>query len=238
MLIGHGSTALIDYTVSNNTFWGADGANGAIYAAGASGAASSAAGGHLNGAWTGNQLGKTGTTGSGCANNCAGIGILPGNAGTYNTTFTSNDIRQVNSNGIDVINTIGAGATFSASAKFKKNTLTEPDTTGPPLFQRAISIAPGNSGGASTTMCAEIGDNTGGVPADENTINGTWQASNFIRITNANNTLAMTMPGLSPASGATGAQVDTFVEGSNAMAAGTVNSTVGVGINGSASPCP
>src|SRR5207244_3521616 len=209
------STALIDYTVSNNTFWGSDGVNGAIYAAGASGAASSAAGGHLNGAWTGNQLGKTGTTGSGCANNCAGIGILPGHAGTYNTTFTSNDIRQVNSNGIDVVNTIGAGAIFSASAKFKKNTLTEPDTTGSPLFQRAITLDPGNSGGAAVTMCAEIGDNTGGVPADENTINGSWQAGNFIRINNGTprNTVAMTMPGLSPTSGATGAQVDTFVEG-------------------------
>src|SRR5205085_821675 len=71
MLIQNGSSAQVDYTVSNNTFWGADGNHGAIYAVGASGAGTTASP-HLNGTWSGNKIGKTGMTGSGCAHGCAG----------------------------------------------------------------------------------------------------------------------------------------------------------------------
>ena len=77
MFITNGAGAQVDYAVSNNTFCGADGSLGAFYAVGASGAATTG-GSHLNGSWTGNRIGKSGVTGSGCANGCAAMGLLPG----------------------------------------------------------------------------------------------------------------------------------------------------------------
>jgi hypothetical protein len=235
--ITNGSNAHVSYTVSNNTFWGADGNLGAVYAVTVSGASTTAAS-QLNGSFTGNKIGKTGTTGSGCANGCGGLGLLPGTAGQFRATVTNNDIRQVNALGMQVFNNVGAGATASVVAKIKSNNFAEPDTTGSPLFLRAIILSPGNSGGANEPLCAEIGNNTGSNPAEANTITGSWQAGNFIRVTNNNNTAVMTLPGLSPASGATAAQVNAFIQAANTMAAGSVNTTLGAaGINGGA-PCP
>jgi hypothetical protein len=237
MAITNGSNAKVDYTVGNNTFWGADGNLGAIYVVGASGASTSATS-HLNGTWSNNQIGKAGVTGSGCAHGCAGIGLLPGTGGTFKATITGNDIRQVNSSGINFANTVSA-ATISATLTVKGNTLAEPDTTGSPLFQRAIAVTPGNSGGANAPWCAEIGDNTGSVASDKNTISGSWQTGNFIRVTNNNNSAPLTLPGLTPTSGATAAQVNTFIQNANSLPASSVNTSLGLaGIVGSASPCP
>ena len=231
--ITNGSNAKVDYAVSNNTFWGGDGLKGALYAVTISGA-STVGTSHLNGKFTGNKIGKAGILSSGCANNCAGLGLLPGLAGAFNATVKDNDIRQVNSFGINYTNSVGAGATFSSSLHIKNNTLAEPDTTGSPLLQRAIVVSPGNSGGANTTVCAEIGGPGAGEP---NIISGAWQASNFIRVTNNNNSMALTLPGLSPASGATTAQLNTFVASNNGGA--SCNSAVGTaGINGGAACVP
>jgi uncharacterized repeat protein (TIGR01451 family) len=218
--ISNGGNGKIDYAITNSTFWGADGINGAPHGIAITGAGTSASS-HTNGTISGNHLGKTGVTGSGCASGCAGIGILPGLQGTYTTTITNNDIRQTNSIGINIANTIAAGATFTLNLHIKGNTLAEPDTTGSPAFQRAIAILPGNSGGANVTVCAEIG---GSVAGDKNTISGAWQTSNFIRLSNLNNTGTMTLQGLSPTTGATAAQVNSYLEGNNSFP-GSANTT-------------
>jgi hypothetical protein len=232
--ITNGGGAQVDYVVSGNTFWGADGLLGAIYAVTISGATTTGAS-HLNGSFSNNRIGKAGVGGSGCANGCAGLGLLPGTSGQFKATVTNNDIRQVNSLGMQFFNSAGAGATIAVTAKVKGNTFDEPDTTGSPLFQRAIVVSPGNSGGASEPTCAEIG---GTLPGEPNVINGAWQTGNFIRVTNNNNTQPIVLPGLTPASGATAAQVNAFVQANNTMAAGSVNAALGTaGINGG-SPCP
>ncbi|MBI1765943.1 MAG: Ig-like domain repeat protein, partial [Acidobacteria bacterium] len=222
VLVSNGSNAKVDYTITNNTFWGADGLKGAIYAVTISGA-STVASSHLNGSFTGNKIGKAGALSSGCANSCAGLGLLPGVAGAFNPTVMSNDIRQVNSVGINFVNTVGGGATFTSSVKIKNNTLTEPDTTGSPALQRAIVVSPGNSGGANTSVCAEIGGPSAGEP---NIISGAWQASNFIRVTNNNNSTTLKLPGYGGTALDTTA-VNAFVSGNNGgascnSAAGTV----------------
>ena len=105
------------------------------------------------------------------------------------------------------------------------NTITEPDTTGSPLFQRAIVVSAGNSGGSTANWCAEV---------TSNNISGTWQAGSFIRIATLNTTGILTVPGLTPTSGATGPQVDTYIESVNTVGAGNSNATVGGAINGGA----
>jgi hypothetical protein len=229
LAVTNGSSALVDYTITNNTFWGASGLLGAVYAVTISGA-STTAGSHLNGTFSGNRIGKTGTTGSGCSNGCAGLGILPGTNGTYNATINNNDIRQTNTNAIDVFNSV-SGSNATAIAKITNNIIAEPDTTGAPLFQRGIAYSIGNSGGSNMSGCLTI---TG------NNISGAWQASNFIRITTVNTTGILTIPGLSPATGATGAQVDTYIESLNTVGAGNCNTSVGGAINNTvaSAPCP
>ncbi len=225
VLVSGSSAAQVAYNITNNTFWGARGLDGALYAVTISGASMT---GSLNGSFIGNKIGKTGVTSSGCANNCAGLGLLPGTGGTFNATVSNNDIRQVNAMGINFVNSV-TGANGTSIGKFTNNTITEPDTTGAPLLQRGLIVTPGNSGGASANWCAQV---TG------NTVSGAWQASSFIRISTLNTTGVLTIPGLTPLSGATGANVDTYIEGANTIGAGNSNATVGGAINGSASPCP
>ncbi len=238
MLISNSSAAQVDYNVTNNTFWGARGLEGAIFALSISGA-STVAGSRLNGTISGNKIGKAGAVGSGCAGNCGGLNLYPGVGGAFKATVTGNDIRQTNSVGMSFANTIGATSTYSAFAKIKGNTFAEPDTTGAPLFQRAIQVL-ANSGGGNATVCVELGDNTGLVAGDKNNISGAWAASNFIRVSNLNNATVLTLPGLSPTSGATAAQVNAFIQTHNTFGApatgSDVNATLGVGINGG-SPC-
>ena len=229
--ITNGSNAKVTYNVTNNTFWGARGLDGAIYAVTISGA-STVATSLLNGTFSGNRIGKAGVLGSGCTGGCAGLGLLPGTQGAFNPTVTNNDIRQVNSVGINFQNTVGTGATFTSSAKFKGNTLTEPDTTGAPLFQRALTVSPINSGGSNTTVCAEIGGAGVGEP---NIISGAWSAGNFIRVTNLANTIALRLPGYGGAA-TDAAAVNAFISGRNGGAA--TNSTTGaLGFAGGAA-CP
>jgi hypothetical protein len=236
LLVSNSASAQVDYVVSNNTFWGASGSLGAIYAVGASGGATTSAS-HLNGSWLNNQIGKSGVVGSGASGTAGGIGLLPGTAGTFNVTVQGNDIRQVNSDGLDLINTTGGGANITVTAKIKGNTFTEPDTTGSPTFQRAIAVTPGNSGGANNPWTVEIGDTTGTIAAAKNTISGSWQVGNFIRVSDLNNSAVLTLPGLTPTSGATAAQVNTYLTNANTLPASSVNSTIGGGIVGGA-PLP
>ena len=73
----------------------------------------------------------------------------------------------------------------------------------------------------------------GSVAADKNTITGSWSAA--IRVTNNNNTSAMTLAGLSPTSGATATDVVNFLSASsvNSISGSTVTAAVGTaGING------
>ncbi len=223
--VTNSSSALVDYTITNNTFWGADGTLGAIYAVTISGASTTASA-HLNGSFNFNKIGKTGVTGSGAANGSAGLGLLPGTLGQFYATVIGNDIRQVNTFGVNFFNSVTAGNT-DATLKIKGNTFAEPDTTGAPPFLRAIVVSPGNSGGANNPWKAEIGDTTGTVPANKNNISGAWQAGFFIRVTNNNNTSALTLPGLTPTSGATAAQVNTFVQNANTLPASSVGSALG-----------
>ena len=118
--ITNSSSSQVNYTVSNNTFWGADGNLGAIYGITISGAGT-VAGSRLNGTFSGNKIGKTGTTGSGCANGCAGLGLLPGTSGTFNATVNNNDIRQVNAQGINFVNSV-TGANGTSIGHFTNNT--------------------------------------------------------------------------------------------------------------------
>ncbi|MFN0071673.1 MAG: beta strand repeat-containing protein, partial [Chloroflexota bacterium] len=223
--ITNGSDALVDYTVSNNTFWGADAAVGAIYAVTISGAGTNA-GSHLNGSFTNNKIGETGVASSGCLGNCAGLGLLPGTGGTFNANVSGNDIRQVGAQGINFFNSVTA-ANGTSISHITNNTIAEP-VTGFTIFLRAIVVSSGNSGGSSANWCADVTNNN---------ISGLWQAASFVRITTLNTTGILTIPGLSPASGATGAQVDSHIEGLNTVGAGNSNTTVGGAINGGA-PCP
>ncbi len=228
--VTNGSSSLVNYLISNNTFWGADGLLGATYAVTISGASTTASS-RLIGTFSGNRIGKTGVTGSGAANNSGGLGLLPGTGGIFQATVINNDIRQVNALGINFKNSV-TGATGTSNVKIKGNTIAEPDPTGAPLFQRAIIVDPGNSGGASMTACAEIGGPLGGEP---NIISGAWQVGNFIRVTNNNNTVALRLPGLIPSAAATAAQVNAFVQANNTMAASSVNTSLGTaGIVGGA----
>ena len=234
--VTNSSSALVDYTITNNTFWGADGNLGAIYAVTISGASTTASA-HLNGSFSFNKIGRTGVIGSGAANGSAGLGLLPGTQGQFYATVIGNDIRQVNTLGVNFFNSVTAGNT-DATLKIKGNTFAEPDTTGAPLFLRAIVVSPGNSGGANNPWKAEIGDTTGTVPGNRNNISGAWQAGFFIRVTNNNNTSALTLPGLTPTSGATAAQVNTFVQNANTLPASSVGAALGTaGIIGGA-PLP
>lgn len=222
--ITNGSNAQVDYTITNNTFWGADASLGALYALTISGAVTNA-GSHLNGTISSNNIGKAGVTGSGCNGNCAGIALLPGVGGTFNATVNGNDIRQVGAQGINFFNSV-TGASGTSIGHITNNTLTEP-VTGFTTFLRGIVVSAGNSGGSTANWCARV---TG------NTVSGTWQTANFIRITTLNSTGILTIPGLTPATGATGAQVDTYIEGLNTIGAGNSNATVGGAIN--AGTCP
>ena len=230
--IGNGSSAQVYYTITNNTFWGANGLAGAIYAVSVSGSGTTAAS-HLSGSFNDNQIGKAGSVGSGCSGNCGGLGLLPGTSGLYNAEVRRNDIRQVNNMGITFANS-ASPSTITGIAHITGNTLAEPDTTGSPSFQRAITISPGNSAGASFTACAEVGgtgtDSIGHALA--NSISGAWQASAVIRITNANNTGTLTLPGLTPATGASTTQIGTFVSNNNGGV--VVAATTGGPINGGA----
>ena len=220
--VTNGSSSQVDYLISNNTFWGADGSLGAIYAVAISGASTTASS-HLVGTFSGNKIGKTGVVGSGASNNSAGLGLLPGTGGLFQANVLNNDIRQVNSFGINFKNSV-TGATGTSNIKIKGNLISEPDLTGPPTFIRAIVVDPGNSGGASMIACAEIG---GSTPSEKNTISGSWQAGFHIRVTNNNNSIALRLPGLSPSSGATAIQVNSFVESNNILAPGNVGTALG-----------
>lgn len=233
LAVTNGSSAQVDYTITNNTFWGADGLQGAIYAVAISGASTTSTS-RLDGSFNGNKIGKTGVTGSGAANGAAGLGLLPGTQGAFRATVMNNDIRQVNSFGINFFNSV-SGANINATLKCKGNTIDEPDTTGSPPFLRAIVVSSGNSGGANNPWIAEIGDTTGTVSANKNTISGAWQTGFFIRVTNNNNTAALVLPGLTPTSGATAPQVNAFVQGANTLLASSVGTALGTaGINGGA----
>jgi hypothetical protein len=231
--IANSASSLVDYNVTNSTFWGANGGLGAVYAVSISGAAT-VAGSRLNGTFSGNRIGLAGVTGSGCSTGCAGLGLLPGLGGTFSPTVTNNDIRQTNSVGINYVNNVGAGAAFTSSVRIKGNTIAEPDTTGAPALQRAIVVSPGNSGGANNNVCAEIGG-AGGL---QNTISGAWQTGFFIRVTNNNNLQALRLPGLTPIAGATAADVNAFVAANNTGVSGNVGTALGTaGIVGGA-VCP
>ena len=230
MAVTNGGNSRVDYTVTNNTFVGANGAAGAIYAVTFS-SGTTAAGSHLAGSFTNNQIGQNGVLGSGCSNGCGGLGLLPGTNGTFSATVTGNDIRQVGFRGIDYANTV-SGATGSNIIKIKGNTIAEPDLT--LATRRAISVSTGNSGGAASNVCAEIG---GAAAGEANTISGVWQTGNFIRLTTLNTTGTLTLPGLSPAAGATAAQVNAFIAGNNVGVTGSVNTSIGGAIVGG-SPCP
>lgn len=222
MLVSNSASSLVDYNISNNTFFGASGALGAVYGVTISGATTTA-GSHLNGTISGNRMGLAASVGSGCSDGCAGIGLLPGIAGTFKSTLSNNTIRQTNSTAMNFANTVGAGASFTYGLNFLNNSFTDPDTTGGPAIQRAIAATPGNSGGASTGGCLAISGNS---------ISGAWQLNNFIRISTLNTTGVMTIPGLG-VNGATNTQVNTYVSGLNGAASvntsvsGAINNTVG-----------
>ena len=226
-LISNSSNAKVDYSITNNTFWGADGLKGALYAVTISGA-TNVASSRLNGTISGNKIGKTGVVGSGCSSNCAGIGLLPGTGGTFNATVTNNDIRQVSAFGINFVNSV-TGANGTSIGRITNNTIAEPDITLMPLFIRGIVVADGNSGGSTANWCAEV---TG------NNISGSWQAGFFIRITSNNTTGILTIPGLTPTTGATAAQVNSYIQGLNTLPANSVGTTVGTGPINGGSPCP
>jgi len=224
LLISNSEGSHVHYNVTNNTFWGARVADGAIYAVTISGA-NVFAGGSLNGFFTGNKIGKTGSAGSGCLGNCAGLGLLPGTGGTFNATVNNNDVRQVGGFGINAANTT-TGSTVSMVVHITGNTVAEPDTVSPSFTNRAILVTPSPSTGATVNACAEI---------TTNTISGSWQPGFFVRISSNGNAGTLVLPGLSPSTGASGAQIDTFVEGNNpGVPAGSVGTTVGGPINGGA----
>src|SRR5207302_7555688 len=125
----------------------------------------------------------------------------------------------------DVFNS-AAGSNATVIAKITNNTIDEPDTTGGPsaALQRGIAYSIGNSGGSSESGC---------LNATSNSITGAWPLP--IRITTLNTPGTLQIPGLSPSSGATAAQVQSFVSGLNGGV--TVVASIGGAINGGG-PCP
>ncbi len=234
--VTNSSNALVDYTISNNTFWGASAAAGALYVVTVSGASTNS-GSHLTGSISGNQIGKTGVAGSGCSGNCAAIGLLPGVGGLFNATVTNNDIRRVGAQGINFFNTV-PNASGNSKATIQGNTLTEPELqTGensPGLSHRAIVVSPGNSQGTAATWCAVIGG-TG----QQNTISGAnWQTAFSIRITTNNTVGTLYIPGVTPTTLPLASDVDLFVTNTNTLQNGNqVGTSIGAGaISGNACP--
>ncbi|MBK9607089.1 MAG: Ig-like domain repeat protein [Betaproteobacteria bacterium] len=221
----------IDFTVTNNTIVGGNALNGSIAMVGFSETGSTTASAQLKGTFTGNTIGTNAVVGSGCSNGCSGVGVFPAGAGEMNLTISNNTIRQVSAQGISLSS--NAGTTGTLTMHIKGNTIDQPQA-GFSAFLRAISLTPGNSGGASPTSCFEVGGPGGG---DKNTISAGWQASSAVRVNNANNTGTTRFPGYIgvPTADAT---LESFVEANNTMAAGDAFVTSSVaGISGGAA-CP
>ncbi|MGA8807234.1 MAG: putative Ig domain-containing protein, partial [Thermoanaerobaculia bacterium] len=219
----------IDFTVTNNTIVGGDALKGSIWMVGFSETGTTTSSASLNGTFDGNHIGTTGVAGSGCANGCGGVGILPAGAGAMNLIITNNDIRQVSSQAISLSSNAATSGTLVLH--IRGNTLAEPQT-GFSSFLRALALTPGNSGGATPTSCFEIG----GAGANKNSVSGAWQASAFFRIANQNNAGTTRFPGYG-GSATDQTALQNFVEANNTGVTGNTTITPGTGISGGAA-CP
>lgn len=222
----------IAFNVTNNTLVGGNTANGTIMMVGFSETGTTTGAASLSGTFSGNTIGTNGVAGSGCANGCGGVGIFPAGAGAMNLSILNNVIRQVSSLGISLSS--NAGTTGTLTTRIKGNTLDQPQP-GFAAFLRAISLTPGNSGGASPTSCFEVGGAGGG---DKNTIGAGWLAGSMVRINNANDTGTTRLPGYL-GTNMNETDMETFVAGNNTglAVADTFVSAGTVGITGGAA-CP
>ncbi len=180
--ITNGSGAQVDYVVSGNTFWGADGLLGAVYAVTVSGASTTGAS-HLNGSFTNNRIGKTGVVGSGCANGCAGLGSPAGHRrAQFKATVSGNDIRQVNALGISFFNCVESRERGIDRSRSRT-------TPSPSPIRRARRRSSARSSCQRAIAAARTCLSARRLAARKlrrTTISGSWQVGNFIRVTTIN----------------------------------------------------
>jgi hypothetical protein len=175
------------------------------------------AGTSMNGFFNNNEIGLSGTVGSGSLTG-NGIFVSAGGTGTMSYTITNNLVHRVNGNfHISADNT---GGSYAANFDIRGNTFDTPGAT----LAGAIGMTNGSpASGDTVNVCAVIG----GAGTDKNTISGfaALQQTIFLGSSGANNsaTHIFNLPGL-PAS--TETDVQNFVAGNNNMGGSVVDAYV------------
>gem|GEM_PF-3865804 len=235
--IGVTGTATVNYTFTNNTIVGvAVGTPGnGVGIIATTGLTSSGA--SIIGTISGNTIGDAAIPGSGGFNNAAAMQLLANGGGNmiYKATVTGNHIHNPTALGIQYIGGTQTGA-VTGTLHITGNDISTDDNAagcsacspaGVPAGQAiAVAAAASGSGGAVSTLCADIG----GAGALKNTITGTWDGLNAdaIRVTTLRGSIYTVgnMPGV-------GAQtvpnVTAFVSGQNGNAPTTGSNTASGG---------
>jgi len=156
----------LDYTVTNNRFYGQDVVGIVMSESGNTTAAS-----RNSGTISNNIIGDNAVANSGAGTNGNGIQLNGQGAGSMKSNILNNTISQVQNTGINI-----ETMTNSSVGVFhiKGNTF-NPSST---INNFAISIWAGNSSGDTSNVCAEIGGTTA---PEKNTINGVWSSNIGIR---------------------------------------------------------
>ena len=184
--------------------------------------------GTVSGKITNNVIGTTGVPGSACqvlSPNCAGIDLGAQGSGTFAATVSGNNVRQVGSVGIRA--QANNGSTV-VNVKISGNTVAEPFGATPP---NAIFVQSGTAAAATTSVCADIINNT---------ILGIWDpagTASSIQVRNRRAATLFRLPGYAGAGNDTLA-VAAFLSAQNggASAFATINANVFGG--GAACPTP
>jgi len=154
----------------------------------------------------------------------SGADLIANTTGTFHGMI-GNIVKQVNGNCITFTNGTG-----NASIHKFTNTVDEPYSAGSPPQESAISVV------------QNAIPRYRPAPRFRNHVAGLWSVGNDIQLFNNDPAHTLQLQALSPANGATSAQVNGFVRGQNVVNDGSgsdVNSIIGGGMNGSGgTPCP
>ena len=170
---------------------------------------------------TGNTIGTPGVANSGCSGFCLGIQVNAfGSTGTTNTTISNNNVNRVDFIGVYYIS---ADGNSNSVATITNNNLRESNGAG----SSALWIESGALPSDTNALCATI---TG------NSIDGTWDSTMSIFLSNNNNTSIFKLPGYA-GGGTNTAAVQAFVSGNNGGASTFANLVPGASFSGGAG-CP
>jgi VCBS repeat-containing protein len=165
-----------------------------------------------------NVIGTLGVPNSGavCGGGCDGIRLTSNGTGTLAATVTGNTVQQVDENGILARALAGSS---SMQVNISNNVLRDPAGAGP---LRAIQVESGGVAGDTTSVCANIVNNT---------ITGGWLGG--IRVRHLTATALFRLPGYAGAIGDTAA-VSAFLSANNGGASATATRVSPGGFTGGA----